>query len=620
MTVGPDRWRSPQDGIAQRRSGRPDRPQAAALAEHDAAFDGPLFEAFAAVAARQPSHLAVDDGNGRLSYAELRDRALALGARILAAVPADGLVGVLVPTNMLYPVAGLACFAARRAFLPLDPYLPPARSQSIIAEAGLAAVIVPTMTADLATWLPADLPRIPIADQPGADRPGADEPRTDEPRADEPWADGFGADELGADGPGARQPDPEPPPLPKGLAPAEMGMLLFTSGSTGRPKGIALHERSTRRMAMNYAAIDLGPADRLLSLHPPLTSAGVRDTFGALLCGASLYMVDLKRDGLARALALLRAAGITVCATVPGVARALMAIDGATDAFCGLRIMRLGGDAIMSNDIVTLARLLAPTARILVSLGMTEAGGALVQRLIDPAEPVEPGRIPVGRPVPGQAVSVEDACGRPVQPGETGELVIRGRYLALGHWVAGRLDPTAFPADPQVPGIRCYRSGDLVLVRPDGMLVPLGRSDRQVKINGVRVEPGDTEATLRGLPGVADAAVLVHDDGAAPVLVAFVVPAHGHHAAANPTRLARSLRPRLAALLPPQQVPTRIHAVPAIPLLPSLKPDLSALRAMMLGKQASGVIARVWTRLRRAASLSASVRQLPPVRRDDAPS
>ena len=584
MTAGPDRSRSPQDGVARHQSVHPDAPQAAALAEDAAAFEGPLFDAFAAVVARQPSHLAVDDGNDRLSYAELRDRALALGARIFATVPADGLVGVLVPANMLYPVAWLACFAARRAFLPLDPNLPPARSQAIIAEAGIAAVIVPTLTADLAAWLAADLPRIPMADEPGADDPG-----------------------------------PEPPPLPQGLAPARMGMLLFTSGSTGRAKGIVLHERSTRRMAMNYATIDLGPADRLLSLHPPLTSAGVRDTFGALLCGASLHMVDLKRDGLARALAVLRAAGITVCATVPGVARALTAIDGATDAFRGLRIMRLGGDAIMSNDIVTMGRLLAPTARILVSLGMTEAGGALVQRLIDPVASVEPGRIAVGRPVAGQAVSIEDAQGRPVQPGETGELVIRGRYLALGHWIAGRLDPTAFPVDPGAPGIRCYRSGDVVLVRADGMLVPHGRSDRQVKINGVRVEPGDTEATLRGLPGVADAAVLVHDNAGAPVLVAFVVPAQGDQAA-NATGFARSLRPRLAALLPPQQVPTHIHAVPAIPLLPSLKPDLAALRSMMLGKKASGVIARVWTTLRHAASLSASAPTLPPVRRDDVPS
>jgi non-ribosomal peptide synthetase component F len=567
---------------------RPDRggavpPPGATLAGDDAAFEGPLFDAFAAVAARQPDHLAVDDGTTRLSYAGLRDRALALGARIAAVVPADGLVGVAVPTTVLYPVAWLACLAARRPFLPLDPHLPPARTRAIIAEAGLAAAIVPTAAADLAAWLPAGLPCIPVAEEPG----------------------------------------PEPAPLPPGLPPSRVGMVLFTSASTGRAKGIALHERSTVRKAMNYRlTCDLGPGDRLLSLHSPPSSAGVRDTFSALLCGASLHLADLKRDGLARALTLLRGGGITACATVPAVARALMAMDGAADAFRGLRIMRLGGDVIMGSDIAALARLLAPTARILVSFGMTEAGGALIQRLIDPSTPVEPGRIAVGTPIPGLTVSVEDARGNQVRPGEAGALVIRGRSLALGYWVAGRLDPTAFPADPSAPGRSCFRSADVMLLRPDGMLVPLGRADRQVKINGIRVEPEETEAALRGLSGVADAAVLVHGGAAAPVLVACVVPAPGEHtaepSAQTAAHLVRGWRTALAALLPPQQVPARIQVVPAIPLLPSLKPDLAALRALLAAEDAPGVLARVWTRLRSGWPRRRAARVRPLLQRDRA--
>ena len=550
-----------------------------------AACERPLFDVFAEVAARQPDHLAVDDGTVRLSYAELRDRALALGARIAARVPSDGLVGVAVPTTALYPVAWLACLAARRAFLPLDPHLPPARNQTIAAEAGLAAAIFPT-TADLAAWLPAAVSRIPMAE---------------------------------ALGPGSA-------PLPRGLPPSKVGMVVFTSGSTGRAKGIALHERSTLRKAMNYRAIDLGPDDRLLSLHPPTTSAGARDTIGALLCGASLHLVDLKRDGLARALALLRGCGITVCATVPAVARGLMAMDGAAEAFRDLRVMRLGGDVIMGSDVGALAHLLAPTARILVSFGMTEAGGALIQRLIDPGAPVETGRIAMGRPVAGQRVSVEDTNGDPVRPGETGRLVIRGRYIALGHWVAGRLDPTAFPADPSAPGIRCFRSADVLLVRPDGMLVPLGRADRQVKINGVRVEPEETETALRGLPGVADTAVIVHGNPGAPVLVAFVVPARVERGAQysaerrppSEARIAQSCRNALTALLPPQLVPARIRVVPAIPLLPSLKPDLAALGALLAREDLPWMLTRIWSRLRGPGPPALAPRPPLPVRRNDA--
>jgi amino acid adenylation domain-containing protein len=571
--------------------GMTEPPLATARPGPDPAFERPLFDVFAEIAASQPDHLAVDDGTARLTYAELHDRALALGGRVAAQVAVDGLLGVLVPTTVLYPVAWLACFAARRAFLPLDPHLPPARNQAIIAEAGLAALIVPTKTADVTDWLPADLPRIAIAAEP---------PLT----------------------PSMAELAPQPPPLPPGLPPSEMAMVLFTSGSTGRAKGIALHERTTLRKALNYrASCALGPDDRMLSLHPPPTGAGARDTMGALLCGASLHLVDPKRDGLAPALALLRDGGITVCVTAPGVARALMAMDSTTDAFRALRVVRLGGDVIMDSDITALARRLAPTARILVGFGMTETGGALLQRVIDPSAAIEPGRIAVGTPVPGLTVSVEDANGNPVRPGETGELVIRGPYVALGHWKAGRLDPSAFPTDPSAPGSRCYRSGDMVFQRADGMIVPLGRSDRQVKINGIRVEPEDTEAALRGLPGVADAVVLAYDDGRKAALAAFVVPASGEHTArqgASPSldRRAGQWRSALAALLPPQLVPARIRVVPAIPLLPSMKPDLAALRALLEAEDAPGVLAGIRAWLRGHRPHGPAVRRQPPVRRD----
>ena len=535
------------------------------------AFERPLFNVFAEFAASQPDHLAVDDGTARMTYANLHDQALALGARIAALVPEDGLVGVLVPTSVLCPMAWLACLAARRTFLPLDPHLLAARNQAIVAEAGLAAVIVPATPTELTAWLPTGLARIPLT----------------------------------------AEPDPQRLPTSPNLPPAKVGMVLFTSGSTGRPKGIALLERTALCKVMNYrATCGLGPRDGLLSLHPPPTGAGATDILAALLCGASLFLTDLKRDGLARSLALLCDSGITMCFAVPAVARALLAMDGAADAFRGLRIMRLAGDVIMDSDIAAMAHRLAPSARILIAFGTTETGGALMQRLIDPSAPIETGRVAMGTPVAGHAVSVEDANGNPARPGETGELVVRGRYVALGHWIGGQLDPIAFPADPAHPGSRCFRTGDMVVLRPDGMIVPAGRGDRQVKINGMRVEPADLETALRGLPDVADAAVLVHGTAAAPALVAFVVPVPAARVARTSAQLARGWRSALATRLPPQLIPARFHMVPAIPLLPSLKPDFAALRALLAAKDAPGMLAgvRIWLRGRRQRNLAVRVR------------
>ena len=144
-----------------------------------------------------------------------------------------------------------------------------------------------------------------------------------------------------------------------------------------------------------------------------------------------------------------------------------------------------------------------------------------------------------------------------------------------------------------------------------------------VLLTGMRVEPGDTEAVLRGPSGVMDAAVLVHGDASAPILVAFVVPTAGEHAtqpsAQTATQLARGWRATLAALLPPQQMPAHIRVVPAIPLLPSLKPDLGALRALLATENASGVLGRVWTRLRGSGPRASSTQADPPTRHSDVP-
>lgn len=494
-------------------------------------FERPVFQHFAECAAQFTDSPAVDDGTTRLTYRELLERAQALGAHIADTVPEHRLVGVLVPNSAVYPIAWLGCLAARRGFLPLDPHAPAGRNLAIAAEADISAIVVDDGTVTEA--IAARHRIIPVA--------------------------------------GVRS----SPPMSLDLPPAPIGIVVGTSGSTGRPKCIAMHERSIlRKIAWQRHATAVGPGDRSLPLHSPATFAGSREAFAALLSGACLHVLDVKRVGLRPAIELLRRGGITLCATLPVVARALLATDDAGDTFRSLRILRLGGDTVLGSDIAGLAPRLQPAARILIGFGIGEAGGALLQRLIDPAETIEAGRISVGTPQPGQQVTIEDAMGNAVADGEPGILAIRSRFVALGYLSGGVLDNTAFPADPTDPDIRCYRSGDMFMRRADGGYVPLGRADRQVKINGMRVEPEETEAALRALPHVADAAVVVMDDGPQPHLIACVVPMRGHDSAQLPERL----RTELATRLPAYQVPAEIRVLPAIPQLPSLKPDLAALR------------------------------------------
>ena len=106
------------------------------------------------------------------------------------------------------------------------------------------------------------------------------------------------------------------------------------------------------------------------------------------------------------------------------------------------------------------------------------------------------GLVLAGRPVEDKYLELVDEAGQPVAVGEAGELIVRSPYIAEGYWRNPKETAPVFAPDPDVPGQRIYRTGDLGRFLPDGRFVFLGRRDRQVKIRGFRVELAEIEATL----------------------------------------------------------------------------------------------------------------------------
>ncbi|HVZ15487.1 MAG TPA: alpha/beta fold hydrolase [Terriglobales bacterium] len=350
-------------------------------------------------------------------------------------------------------------------------------------------------------------------------------------------------------------------------------MVLYTSGSTGRPKGLVNSQRNLLRRVEQYTnAAHISADDRFMPMSSECTIAGIRERLTALLNGATLHLLDVQRAGARQILQQLRERQISVIYAVPALLRSLIQLD-AEKAPRSLRLVRVGGDAVLWSDIDLLRDWLRPDG--LIQLGYSSTEAPIMQWFV-PRDFAATGlRVPIGYPLAGNGLSILDDEGRPLAPGEVGELVVRSKYVALGRWVDGICVKNDYPHDPHDPTQRIQHTGDLVKLRPDGFLDLIGRKDRQVKIRGQRVEPGEVEAVLRRRCEVQDTAILARVTETTTSLVAYVKP----RAPAADT-LKRDLDDYLQQSLPAHLRPQRIYFVDNIPRLPSAKLDMQALQAL----------------------------------------
>jgi len=214
-------------------------------------IDRPIIELFDQVVARYGDKQATVDERRTLTYRELQLASRHLALRIKRLVGPDKPVGILLPNNALFPVAALACLGAGHPYVPVDPTYPAARIRQIREEAGLAAMIIDRIDGEVV-----DAGGLPCLDL------GSSLGETD----DQPML---------------------------ATTSSEPAIILYTSGSTGRPKGICNDQRAiVQRVAQATNSCHLNASDRFFLLSAPGTIAGVRETFAALLNGATLYVAD----------------------------------------------------------------------------------------------------------------------------------------------------------------------------------------------------------------------------------------------------------------------------------------------------------------------------------------
>jgi amino acid adenylation domain-containing protein len=449
-----------------------------------------LADLFEAVAARTPEALALEFGDDRVSYAELRRRANQLAHHLRAAgVKRGSLVGLCLERSVDLIVSVLAIIKAGGAYVPLDPAYPAERlafmiddtSASVVVTDGRNEAVLRRSGAALKNVVRIDLDRDAIAARPVT--------------------------------------------TPAVVAGSEdLAYIIYTSGSTGRPKGVAVPHRGITRLVLNTNYVTFAPDDRIAQASTSSFDAATMEFWGALLTGAAL--VGINRDvALApREFAReIRDRRITVMFLTTALFNQVA--KEAPGAFGQMRTLLFGGEAcdpaavrsVLEND---------PPSRLLHVYGPTESTTYATWRLVDHVS-AHATTVPIGGPLANTTAYVVDQRFEPVPIGVPGELVIGADGLAHGYWNRAELTAEKFVPDPfsARPGGRLYRTGDKVRWLADGGVEFIGRFDDQVKIRGFRIEPGEVQAALKAHQALRDVVVMVREDVPGDKrLVAYVVP------------------------------------------------------------------------------------------------
>ncbi len=486
----------------------------------------------------------------RLSYRQLDRRAsdLAGHLRFLGVGP-ESRVGVCLDRGPRLVIALLAVLKAGGAFLSLDPDDPPARRLFMLEDSGVRVLLT-----------------------------GRSARRS---------LDGFQGPVVtlrpGGQAAGAGTRPGKAPASPARVLPRHPAYVIYTSGTTGAPKGVVVtHHGIVNHMLWMRAALPFDASDRVLQKTPIGFDAALCELWASLLSGSQLILARPggHRDAGYMAGAI-RQLGVTMLHVVPHQLGLLL--DEPEFEQCRtLKRVDCGGEAL-GTELADRFVASGPPAELVNVYGPTETTihAAFGNRLPGDRQRT----VTIGRPIANVRVHLLNEGLHQAPIGTVGRLWVGGAGLARGYLDRPAETAERFVPDPLAggPGRRLYDTGDLARQLPDGRLLFLERADHQLKLRGLRIEPGEIEALLARHPAVARAAVVAAEH--APEdhrLAAFIVTSHKKRAnvTSQPGRESEvgEIRDSLKHRLPAAMVPSRLLWLEQMPLTASGKVDRALLK------------------------------------------
>lgn len=425
-----------------------------------------ILDQFAAAVQQHTEGLAIVAAGRSLSYAAL-DRASDLVARKLADLHMnDGtLVGVMTERTIESAIAYMAILKAGAAFMPLPPDAPLQRNRLILRESR-ASVVLCTRNALHSSGAEDDYLRI---------------------------AHFVDLETLAESG--------KPCRTISGAVPSGTAYVIFTSGSTGEPKGAANTNEALLNLVLGLAGhvYPAGAKRQNVAMVAPFQfDPSIQQFFGALLQGHCLHLVPehARFDGGAL-LAFLNGSRIDIADGTPTHLRLLANAPTSLGNRLSPKLLLIGGEALTPEIISSFyCRFGDPEHLAIVNLyGTAECAVDSTAYLVDPAEIQRLNFVPIGQPLPNAGIRISDAAGNELPAGEAGEITITGTGVGSGYISRPELTRERFGETDG--GQRFYRTGDLGIRHANGLFQCLGRLDRQIKIHGIRIEPGEIEFAIR---------------------------------------------------------------------------------------------------------------------------